>query len=222
MFFKNKKIHIDKNKKTVIFDFDGTIADTFELLIDILDGYQGDFGVEIADRETIQRLTGKSAKDVIKELNIPFFLVPFVAYKIKNDMHDRKERIRPFNEVINQIKSLRKDFNIGILSNNNKKNINYFIKKYNLQDNFDFVVPVANTFGKQHALKKLLKDNNLSNEDVVYIGDEAKDIEACKIADIKIVSVAWGFNNINILKENNKIVINDQKLLAKTITDSFK
>jgi len=42
----------------------------------------------------------------------------------------------------------------------------------------------------------------LYTEDVIYIGDEVRDIEAARAAGIKIASVTWGYNLESILTEN--------------------
>ncbi len=39
--------------------------------------------------------------------------------------------------------------------------------------------------------------------DVVYIGDEHRDIEACKKAQIRIISVTWGIDPLTLLKKAN-------------------
>ena len=61
-------------------------------------------------------------------------------------------------------------------------------------------------------MKKLLKNRNLSEFDVIYIGDEVRDIEAAKAAGIKMVAVSWGFNSPEILKTKNPDYLIDYPL----------
>jgi phosphoglycolate phosphatase len=49
----------------------------------------------------------------------------------------------------------------------------------------------------------MLKNKNLTNDDVIYVGDETRDIEAAKKCGVRILSVAWGFNNSKVLAEKN-------------------
>ena len=39
--------------------------------------------------------------------------------------------------------------------------------------------------------------------DFVYVGDESRDIEAAKAAEVKIISVTWGFNSREVLESAN-------------------
>ena len=222
MFFNNHKYNLDSNKKTLIFDFDGTIADTFEHLIDIVDQYMGDFGVEIADKNLLQELRGMSANDVFKRFKIPKFIVPFVTMKIQNNMSKRIKQIQPFEQVLNEISKIKNDYNIGVLSTNSQKNLDTFLKVHNLQDLFKFVVAERNIFGKDKVLNKIITNNNLDKNNVLYIGDEVRDVVACNKVGIKVLSVSWGFNNTKILNEYNKHVLEDQSKLTQTIDSMFK
>jgi phosphoglycolate phosphatase len=39
--------------------------------------------------------------------------------------------------------------------------------------------------------------------DFIYVGDEYRDIEAAKAANVKIISVTWGFNSREVLENAN-------------------
>ena len=99
------------------------------------------------------------------------------------------------------LKLKQKKFKLGILSSNSKENIENFLKANDLLI-FDFIHSEKNLFGKGKALKSLLKKYNLKKEETVYIGDEVRDIDACRENGIKIISVTWGFNKNEILQLN--------------------
>jgi len=218
MFFKKNYIYnLNKNKNTIIFDFDGTIADTFEHLLDVFDQYFGDFGVEIADQKVINKLKGMSAKDIFSYLKIPKILIPFFVMQINNSMKKRINEIYPFEEVIIQIKKLKSNYNVGLLSTNTKENLNIFLKNHKISYLFDFVESEKDLFKKHKTLLKIINDNKLDCNKLLYIGDEVRDIETCKIVNIPILSVAWGFNNFDILSKNNKFVIQNANELETMI-----
>ena len=52
-----------------------------------------------------------------------------------------------------------------------------------------------------------MKRNNLKRKDCIYVGDEARDIQAARLAVIKIASVTWGFNDIQLLRKNRPTYI---------------
>ena len=190
-------------KKTVIFDFDGTIADTFEIVLDTLDQYSGDFGVEIADKKLLEDLRSMSALEIIKKFRIPKFMIPFILRKGQKDMEDSIESISPFPGVIKEIKKLKNAYNVGILTSNSKENVIKVLNKEGILDLFDFVYAEKTLFGKHKLLNKVIKKYKLDKKEVVYVGDEARDVEASIKAGVSIVSVGWGFNSKNLLTRLN-------------------
>ena len=58
-------------------------------------------------------------------------------------------------------------------------------------------------FGKHTTLKRLIKKYDLVKKEVIYIGDEIRDIEACKKAGIECIVVTWGYNSRKALQQQN-------------------
>jgi phosphoglycolate phosphatase-like HAD superfamily hydrolase len=54
-------------------------------------------------------------------------------------------------------------------------------------------------FGKGRVIQRLLRRHHLNPEDVIYVGDETKDIEAARKIGIKVISVSWGYNSSQAL-----------------------
>jgi len=213
-------MNIDLNKKTIIFDFDGTIADTFERILDELDQYSGDFGVELADEKLLEELRSMSAIDIFKKFRIPIFMAPIITKKVQKKLGEDIETIYPFYDVIKEIKSIRDKYNIGVLTSNSKENVQKFLSKEKISELFDFIYSEKSLFGKHKILKKLLSKFKLRRDDVIYIGDEARDVEACRKADVTVISVGWGFNSKKLLnKINGNNFIETPKELGKKISE---
>jgi len=213
---------MDKNKKTIIFDFDGTLADTFEIMLDALDQYSGDFGVELADKKILEDLRNMSATEILKHFKIPFFLVPFITAKIQKNLGQKIDEIQPFNDVIKEIKKVRDEYNIGILTSNSKSNVEKFVEKERIKGLFDFIWSESNIFGKDKAIHKVLNKYDIEIKDMVYVGDEARDVEACQKIGVNVVSVGWGFNSSKLLKRiNAKNFVGNPEDLTKKIKSIF-
>ena len=58
-------------------------------------------------------------------------------------------------------------------------------------------------FGKGKALKRILRAERLTRADVLYIGDELRDVEAAKKAGVKVAAVAWGFHTAELLRSGS-------------------
>ena len=81
---------------------------------------------------------------------------------------------------------------MGIISSNSKKNINTFLKNENI-DTMDFIIS-SPLFSKEIKINKLKKKLRLKDEDILYVGDEVRDIVSAKKSNIDIASVTYGYN----------------------------
>lgn len=214
---------IDKNKKTVIFDFDGTIADTFEHLLDILDQYSGDFGVELSDKKLMEDLRSIPSSELFKKFGIPKIFIPFLVRKIQKNLSKSIDKIYPFSDLVEVLPLLKDKYNLGIVTSNSTSNVVKFLKKENIDDAFNFVYGSLSLFGKNKLIDKVLKSYKISKDDIVYIGDESRDVDAANNAGVKVISVGWGFNSGELLKKVNKDnYIDSPKLLLKKLDSIFK
>ena len=79
---------------------------------------------------------------------------------------------------------------------------------------FSFVCSVRSLFGKGRAINNVLRSQNIKPEEAIYVGDEARDIEAAKKNKVKIIAVSWGFSSRKILEEYvPDLLINDPEEL---------
>ena len=205
--------------KTVIFDFDGTIADTLPLIIEFFNQNAEKFGFKKLGPSEVEGLRNKTVLEIIKEFKISLFRLPFIAKKLRDDLRKKirdTKLIPEIKEVFFKLK--KKGFKIGILSSNSKENIKKFLKANDLLI-FEFIYSESNIFGKGNALKSLLKKLKVNSKEVVYIGDEVRDIEACKKNGVKIISVTWGFNKKEVLLKNKPdYLINKPEEILKIVS----
>jgi len=189
------------DKKTIVFDFDGTIADTFDISIEI-------YNKEIAPRFKLKRVTKeevaylrkeKSQIEILKKYKVPFWKLPFIVLSARRELNRRINEVEPQKDMIKLIKTLKdKGYSLGILSSNSKRNINIFLKNHGLNQCFDFIVTSKHIFGKHKAMNRISK-----KQDFLYVGDENRDIEAAKKAGVVSVAVTWGFNKKGAMERHN-------------------
>ena len=89
---------------------------------------------------------------------------------------------------------------LQVLTTNAKDIVETFLKTNDINV-FTEVTSERNLFGKSASLKKILKHMNKKPEEVIYIGDEVRDIEACKKVGIEIISVTWGLQSRGALEK---------------------
>ena len=196
-----------KKIKIVIFDFDGTIANTlpfsFQKFLEMAKLLQID---NLSDKQIIKEIRSKSYQELLRgSFKEVWLKLPFVINIIKNmqeELEKEMENIKFFPGVKKFLFDLKKEgYKLAIISSNKKENIDKFIK-FNKLDIFDFVHGKTDLFGKAVYLKKFLKDFNLEKSEVIYIGDEIRDVESCKKVGIKMIGVSWGLHTVEALKKN--------------------
>lgn len=189
------------SKKLVLFDFDGTIADTFHTLIDVANDLSEEFGYNKIKNKDINKLRDKNAYDVLKYLEFPLIKTPFILKKVRTELSKEIKNFKVVGGIKKVITELNKsNYMLGILTSNSKKNVIEFLKRNNF-DRFDFVYSGTSIFGKNRMIKRILRIYNLKPESIIYIGDEVRDIEAAKKANVAVIAVCWGYNSKRILKK---------------------
>ena len=124
--------------------------------------------------------------------------------------------IKPMKGMISLVQTVHQEgFQLGILTSNSKKNVTDFLRMHNIENLFVFVYSESNIFGKDTAMKHILQREKLKQQDVVYIGDEMRDIEAMQKVNIDMIAVSFGFDSkINLLKFSPKYIVDtSQELL---------
>lgn len=190
-------------KKVLLFDFDGTIADSFENFLEIFAVLANKYHFSLLSREELEKLRSEDARTLIKHLKIPFYKIPFMARDMKKLQLEKIQYIKPFAglpRVLTQLKE--QGYTLAILTSNGKANVQSFLTNNNI-DLFTYIHSDSNIFGKDKVINKFLKQNKLQKAEVLYIGDEIRDIQACKKVGVQIASVTWGFNNKEGLTKNN-------------------
>ncbi len=188
--------------KAIIFDFDGTIADTFCTLVQIVNSLASEFGYPLLDEVEVLRLTNLSSHEIIKESPVAIHKIPFFLRKIKKELNKNIANLKPFSGIKETLDRLKNEgFVLGIITSNLEENVLDFLVKNNLDNYFDFVYSSNSLFGKHRTIDKVIKKHNLSKATTIYVGDETRDIQSAKKSKIKMVAVTWGFNSPQILKE---------------------
>lgn len=201
--------------KVVIFDFDGTLADTFDLIFAITNRLSVEFGYKQARKEEIPEIEKLSPLQVINQSGISIFKVPFLLRRIRAEFQKEINNVSLFSGIKEMLLALKQQgYKLGIITSNGHKNVEFVLQKYDLLI-FDFLISGTTLFGKDKVIKKYLKAENIQPEEIVYIGDEARDINASKKAKVKVIAVTWGFNSREVLSEYqpNALVDRPQELI---------
>lgn len=184
-----------------MFDFDGTIADTFELFVASFAKVAPGVAAQDVD---IEALRGMSVKEALAELGIKKWQLPKLIVAGRKEMTKDIAGVSVFEGIDEALVTLKKrGATLAVLSSNSTENIQTVLAKHGLERYFDEVVGGVSLVGKPKAIKKLQKQLNAGLADIIYIGDEVRDIESAQKVGVKCAAVTWGFNTQDILQKNS-------------------
>lgn len=185
----------------LIFDFDGTLVDSFKCLIEKSNLLADEFNFRKIKEDEIPKLKELSSTEIIQFLEIPFYLIPKLILNVRKHMRDEMKNLKPIAGVKEMIVSLAEQgFNMGILTSNSEENVSIWLAQNQLQSHFKFISTESNLFSKSAGLKNVIKEYQFDKTKTFYICDETRDIEAASECYIQSVAVTWGYHSEDNLK----------------------
>lgn len=188
------------NKTHLIFDFDGTLADTQELIFTIVKELGREYGFEL-DQSKLEKIRQVPLRQAIKELKVPSYRLPCFVVAAQKKLQLHLDSVKLFPDIKELLHDLsQKKYQLGIVTSNSVENVETILEKNSCLLYFDFIHSEKNLFGKEKTLKKLLNKYSINVEQAVYLGDEVRDFEACQKLDIQMIAVAWGYDSEEVLR----------------------
>jgi phosphoglycolate phosphatase len=183
----------------IIFDFDGTIADSFDLVLDL---FYELTGIRQFSEAEIVELKKLSLRNAAKIIHLSPRQLPFLLIKGRTRMGRRLNEISPFPGIDKALKQLKDEgHRLFIISSNSGHNVTTFLETHRLADNFEEIYGGVGLLGKASVLRKVMHRKKLAPEDTYYVGDEARDIIAAKHAHVYSLAVSWGYNDVSLLEK---------------------
>ncbi len=181
-----------KERFTVIFDFDGTLANTVDLVARIYNEHAEEFGALPIDMTKLPDYRKLGYKKGMKKLQIRWTVLPRLVLFVGREMKKHMDEVKPYDGIVEVLKNLQQaGVSIGVLTSNNAALVSEFFEKNNFPV-FDFIVSEKTLFGKEKALRRIIKRHKLIDHRVIYVGDEPRDVTASFKAGIKVIGVTWG------------------------------
>ena len=190
-----------KDSSLLVFDFDGTIADTLVHSIRILNGLADEFGFKRIEDDELDYLRGRTLWQFIRHLRIPIRKISTILHRAQAEMSKGINEVKLVPGMAEVLKELKeRGYVIGIMTSNSLENVGKLLQLYDLEI-FDFKLCSVKLRKKAGRLKKLRRSHKVRRKNVLYVGDECRDIRAAHKARVKCAAVSWGFNDGNVLRK---------------------
>ena len=187
--------HLATRPELLLFDFDGTVADTFQCGLEILNSMAPEFGYRRLEEADLPRARDMRTRELMKFLGIPATRMPRISKRGREELSKRMDQIRPLSGMSDIVRDLHAGgFRLGILTSNSEKNVAEFLRRFDLEL-FDFIRTSSKLAGKARVIRRILKEKKLKPKQVLLVGDEVRDIEAAQETGIHVAAVTWGYNS---------------------------
>ena len=201
--------------KVVVFDFDGTLADSEKTIISIYDYFAVKNNRPELSEEIKQKLRDGTTRQALKWAGVRFWQIPRLLNVARGEYKKRSSKVRIFPGIKGVVKNLSKSYDIYILSTNSEKTVRKILKNNEFKTEVN-VLKGSSVFGKDKALKKLQRSHKYNRSLSWMVGDEMRDIAAGNKAGLNSVGVTWGLQSEKGLRlaRPDHIVNSPEELLA--------
>ncbi|MFC5410211.1 HAD hydrolase-like protein [Larkinella bovis] len=206
--------------KLVIFDFDGTLADSFPFFLRSLNTLAAAYHFKPIDASEVDQLRGLDVRQMMKHVGMPAWKIPFVAAAFIRMMASAIDEIRLFDGVPALLRQLaEKGVQLAIVSSNSEENIRRVLgpEHASLMAQYECGTSV---FGKQRKFRKVVRKSGFRASEILCVGDEIRDLEAARAEGLAFGGVLWGYTRSDILQAQTGIMLFQTVAdIAETVLD---
>lgn len=185
--------------KLMIFDFDGTLANSLPWVLNILDELAEKFKAIPLDPNDLEKYKEYPPRKIMKMHNVPVWKLPAILKFTRSRMRTHGDSIHRFEGVETLLPALKqRNIKLAMLTTNTCETVRRVLGD-ELYDLFHIFEDRVSLFGKPAALKKIARRSGLEKSEILAIGDEIRDIDAAKRVNIPFGAVSWGFTSLEAM-----------------------
>lgn len=208
---------MNKAKATILFDFDGTLAETMMLIHQVFNRLSSVYGYRHLPDDEIEAHRHLSVREFIEWAGIPFWKVPLIAIHARRLMHNDIHAVHPpqgLVEVLTKIHECGR-YRMDILTSNRRKNVLTFLAEHSMGW-FDEIHSTHSILSKKRRVLKYIRTLGVDPQNLYYVGDTSVDVESARLAGARTVGVTWGLNTAQVLSRSlpDHIVDDPSELLS--------
>jgi phosphoglycolate phosphatase len=185
--------------RLLLWDFDGTLADSLMFGLELYNRLAASLGCRpIQDPQQLRHL---STRQVLRHCGISLWRLPRLVRRFHAAAAAGAAQIRLYPLLEELLPLLQAaGVRMGIVSSNSEANIRQTLRANAAESYFEFVASCPRLFRKGRVVRHCIRRLGVPREQVLYIGDEVRDIVAARQARIAVAAVTWGFHVAEALR----------------------
>jgi phosphoglycolate phosphatase len=189
--------------RLVIFDFDGTLSDSGDWFLSVVDHLSDRFKFRSVDPGEVETLRHKSSREVIEHLRIPRWKLPRIARYVRKLVAEHATQFELFPGTPDLLEQLAATgVKIALVTSNAENNARIILGPENA-GRIELFVCGSSLFGKAPKFRRVLKRLKVSPHEALAVGDETRDIDAAREVGMRCGSVLWGYASETVLSGLN-------------------
>ena len=186
--------------RLAIFDFDGTLADSFPFFIRVFNQLAEQHGFKKVDLDLVPTYRQYNARQIMEQVGMPAWKLPFVVKSFTSLMKQHAASISLFEDVDDLLRYLAdRDVTLAVVSSNSYDNVCQILGPANTKLISQFECGVS-IFGKPARIQKVIKKTGIPCHEAISIGDQVADLEAARKEKVAFGAVSWGYGAIESLR----------------------
>lgn len=185
--------------RLAIFDFDGTLADSFPVLRRALNAAAVRYGFRPIDDTDVETLRGRSPWEVMEHIEVAMWQLPMIMQFVREWMAREIDSVALFPGMHEVLEDLAAHGTcIAIVSSNSESSVRHVVgpRLASLVSEYRCSVSM---FGKRPKLRQVLASTAIPAGAAIAVGDEVRDLRAARAESIPFCAVAWGFTAVPAL-----------------------
>jgi phosphoglycolate phosphatase len=205
------------NYSLAIFDFDGTLADSFPWFISSLDQTADHFGLKRVDPNEIESLREMSSRDALNHLKVPMLKLPAITLYMHNLFAEGMHDIALFPGAAEMLFALHHaGVKLALVSSNAEANVRHVLGP--AAGIVDHYACGASLWGKAQKFGGVMRAMRQSPARTISIGDEIRDIDAAHQAGLTAGVMTFGYNSRTALERRGpEYLFDDYEALRRAV-----
>jgi len=186
--------------RLAIFDFDGTLADSFPFFISVFNQIADEHGFRRVSAAQAQDLRHHDTRTIMRHVGMPAWKLPLASRSFIGLMRENAARIPLFDGIHEALHTLdREGVRLAIVSSNSEQNVRLVLGPH-LSALFGHYECGMSVFGKAGRIRKVVQRAAVPAAHALYVGDQALDAMAARKAGVAFGAVSWGYAPIEALR----------------------
>lgn len=189
--------------RLVIFDFDGTLSDSGDWFLSVVDELAEKFRFRSVKPDEVEQLRHRSSREVIQHLGIARWKLPLIARYVRKLVGRHAHQIELFPGTPDLLQRLAATgVCIALVTSNSEANARAILGPENAA-RIQVYACGSSLFGKAPKFRKVLKKLGVAPREALAIGDETRDVDSAREVGMRAGSVLWGYASEEVLKGLN-------------------